>query len=400
MVRTVPTSPVPPGRSPAARSRGREANRTTLRTCSLIRLSRSTALGLALASIVAALSGCATGSAVRLEEQPLSKSRDWVSTLGRANPLVGGIWQVREHRFVDEATLVGALTQADFILLGETHDNPDHHLLQAKLVQAICSTGRQPALAFEMLQTNKQAAVNSALVGRTPTPETLAAAVDWKHSRWPDFAIYRPIFAAGIRAGLPLLAADLTQESVRLFSSEGLSAFSSAVRGLLDRAGPLPPKLEREMEDEMESVHCGQLPRSALAHLVVLQRARDASLANRLLTADAEFSSAGYEQGAILIAGSGHVRTDRGVPAYVSREAPERSVVSVAFLEVSASMSEPNDYAKELGVEALPFDYAVFTPATERRDPCLEFKRKPEVPDGRTVALGLSGNPFPHLRIE
>lgn len=397
MARTLSTSPAPTGGPLADRSRSRAATRTA---SSLARLARGAALSLAWASIWAASSGCATGPAVRLEEQPLSKSRDWVSTVGRKNPLVGQIWQVRENRFVEEATLVSALTQADFVLLGETHDNPDHHLLQAKLVEAICAAGRQPALAFEMLQTSKQAALNAALVGRAPSPEALAAAVDWKHSRWPDFAIYRPVFEAGIRGGLPLLAADLTQESVRLFSSEGLAAFSPAVRGLLDRAGPLPPKLEREMEEEMESVHCGQLPRSALAHLVVLQRARDASLANRLLTADAEFSPAGYEQGAILIAGSGHVRTDRGVPAYLSREAPGRSVVSVAFVEVSGSLSEPDDYAKEFAVGALPFDYVVFTPATERRDPCLEFKRKREPQDGRSVALHLSGSPFPQPGVE
>jgi uncharacterized iron-regulated protein len=245
-----------------------------------------------------------------------------------------------------------------------------------------------------MLQTNAQAAINGALVGRAPTPEALAAAVDWRHSRWPDFAIYRPVFAAGIGAGLPLLAADLTQESIRLFSSEGLLAFSPAVRGLLEHAGPLPPKLEREMEDEMEGVHCGQLPRSALAHLVMLQRARDASLAHRLLTADVEFSPAGYEQGAILIAGSGHVRTDRAVPAFVSREAPDRSVVAVAFVEVSPSLTEPEDYASEFGVGALPFDYVVFTPATERRDPCLEFKRKHErLPEGHIVATRAKPTP-------
>ena len=318
--------------------------------------------------------GCATpGSPVPKGE---AISVDWTSPLYRGHPLVGRIWQVRTGTFVPLSALESVLAQADFVLLGETHDNPDHHLLQARLVLAIGSTGRQPALAFEMLQTNQQALVNSALVGSPPTPDAVADAVDWRHSSWPDFSLYRPVFAAGIRDGLPVLAADLPRETVHRFFSEGSLALPEPVRRLLARQGPLTPAAEGALRAEMARVHCGQLPQSMLGKLVSLQEARDAALAQSLLAADEALAPKGYEQGAVLIAGSGHARNDRGVPSFLSREAPQRTAVAVAFVEVSPEATDPEAYASEFDAASLPFDYVVFTPAAERKDPCLELKKK------------------------
>jgi len=345
---------------------------------------RRSALHLATAWLLAGV-GCATADLPRGEGLAPGS---WESALYRGHPLVGRVWLVRDRRFVGAASLESALSQADFVLLGETHDNPDHHLLQAQIVAALGSNGRQPALAFEMLQTNQQALVKSALVGSPPQPDAIAAAVDWKHSSWPDFAMYRPVFAAGIEEGFPVLAADLPHESVRRFLAEGSLAFPIPVRRLLDHAGPLAPGFERTMRAEMARAHCGQLPASLLGTLVALQQAREASRAQTLLSADSVLAAKGYEQGAILIACSNPVRTDRAVPAFVSREAPGRTVLAVAFVEVSPRAVEPEDYAEAFDSASLPFDYVVFTPAAERQDPCLDLEKRPHPPPaGQPPAL-------------
>ncbi|HEY3190091.1 MAG TPA: ChaN family lipoprotein, partial [Solirubrobacteraceae bacterium] len=75
----------------------------------------------------------------------------WQSSIGREHPLVGRIWDVAARRFVDEPTVVAAITRARYVLLGEKHDNPDHHALQARLLRALTAAGRRPAVAFEML---------------------------------------------------------------------------------------------------------------------------------------------------------------------------------------------------------------------------------------------------------
>ena len=121
------------------------------------------------------------------------------------------------------------------------------------------------------------------------------------------------------------------------------------------------------MEAEMRDSHCGQLPETALAGMVTAQRARDAAMAERLLAATGD--------GAVLIAGAGHVRTDRGVPMYLTARAPGVAVASLAFVEVATGHTSPPEYAERFGVARLPFDYVWFTTRADDVDPCARFRR-------------------------
>jgi len=323
-------------------------------------------LAAALASLASL--ACAPRLDPRLVTQPIA-ARTWVSPLHRDHPLVGRIWDPRAAAFVDESALEALLAGADFVLLGETHDNADHHVLQARLVRAVIASGRRPALAFEMLATDQQGAVDSALSRPRPDPDALATAVAWKKSRWPDFALYRPIFAAGLEAGLPVVAANLPRSVVRAAVSKGAGALDEPLRARLSRDEPLPALLVEEMRREMRESHCDELPEAMLDPLVLAQRARDARMAERLL-------ATGEARGAILVAGNGHVRTDRGVPALLAADAPGKRTVAVAFVEVDPETTEPSGYREEWGAGPIPFDLVVFTPRAVREDPCEALRKR------------------------
>jgi hypothetical protein len=81
------------------------------------------------------------------------------------------------------------------------------------------------------------------------------------------------------------------------------------------------------------------------------------------------------KDGAVLIAGAGHVRRDIAVPIYLRARAPGASVVSIAFTEVQAGTEDAGAY--ETSAEAGPsdpvFDYLWFSPRAERKDPCAGF---------------------------
>jgi hypothetical protein len=140
------------------------------------------------------------------------------------------------------------------------------------------------------------------------------------------------------------------------------------VRAWLDREGPPREEVLAALREEMSESHCGELPASMIDPLLLAQRARDARMAERMVTA-------GEGRGAILVAGAGHVRRDRGVPTYLAREAGGKSVVSVAFQEVKADAQTPDEHAEWYGTEAQPFDYVVFTPAVDREDPCEKMRQ-------------------------
>jgi uncharacterized iron-regulated protein len=81
--------------------------------------------------------------------------------------------------------------------------------------------------------------------------------------------------------------------------------------------------------------------------------------------------SSGAADGAVLIAGAGHVRRDRGVPYYLAQEQPQASLVTVALQEVARDLSEPVAYGWHVGA----FDYVWFTPRASDEDPCAAFRQ-------------------------
>lgn len=322
-------------------------------------------MSLRAAVLCLAVAACGPRFDPRLVDAPVS-GRTWVSTEHRSHPLAGKILEPRTGRFVDEGALAEAVAAADFVLLGETHDNPDHHLLQARLVRHIISSGRRPAVAFEMLTADQQEAVDAAIARAPKDPDALAAAVRWKKSGWPDFEYYRPIFAAALEAGMPIVAANLPRETVKGLFANGAGVLDEGLRERLAREEPLPEAVLEELRAEMRDSHCGALPPAIVDSLVLAQRARDAKMAERML-------AAGETRGAVLITGTGHARLHRGVPTVLAKDAPARRTVSVAMVEVTADGAEPASYAARYGAGSdgsLPFDYVVFTPGAEREDPC------------------------------
>jgi uncharacterized iron-regulated protein len=312
--------------------------------------------------------GCVPRPLTPRATDPRPYGPEWASPLLRAHPLAGRILDVKGRRWVDQAALDAALARADVAVLGEVHDNPDHHRLQAREVKAMATAGRTPALAFEMLSTPVQEKLDAAQAAPGASADSVAEAVEWAKSGWPEFALYRPIFEAGLAARLPLVAANLSRTAARELMKKGAGALPEDAAAWLARA---PEPTARELEElkaEMAADHCGELPESMVKPLVLAQRARDATLAVRTATA------AGT-RGALLVAGDGHARDDQGVPAWLRRELPGKRVVAVGHLEVQAGLDHPDDYAAEYGT-ALPFDYVIFTPGAEREDPCLELKKQ------------------------
>lgn len=315
------------------------------------------------AAIAVLLAGCAGSSG------EASRAR-WHSPLNRDHVLAGKIWDVRSGAFVDAAALEQAATGADVLLLGEVHDNLDHHAMQARLVRAVTAAGRTPVLAFEMLDTSQQEAVDAALAKSPRDPDAVAKAVGWDRSGWGPFTRYRAIVAAGLEAGLPIVAANVPRRVVAGGFEGGMERLPEPVRARIERQGPLTDQVLRGLRHEMQESHCGALPDEALDPMILSQRVRDAAMAERL--------DAAGDRGAILITGTGHVRTDRGVPTYLDPR--PRRVLSVAMVEVRPGKNAPGDYAEDFNAQALPADVVVFTPGADREDPCKEFLKRHERP--------------------
>ena len=291
----------------------------------------------------------------------------WESPLGRNHPLIGRIWDVSAARFIDSQSLVRRLARADFVLLGERHDNPDHHRLQAEVLRSLIAIGRRPAVGFEMFGLDDASAIADYLATARRDAAGLGSAVNWNQRGWPDWAMYQPIAEAALAARLPIIPTNLPAVTVRKMRSAGLAALDPRLTRALGLDQPLPELLSVALAADIRAFHCGHASEQTVRAMVAVQRARDAQMAQSLIAA------AGAD-GAVLVAGSGHVRNDYGIPFYIIAKGAGKRVASVAFLEVDEHKTEPRDYALPYRSGRLPFDYVWFTPRIDDEDPCEKFK--------------------------
>lgn len=298
-------------------------------------------------------------------------SSEWISPLARDHPLVGRIWQPATRSFVTRQTVERAVAAADFVLLGEKHDNADHHLLQAALVRAMAEAGRRPAIVFEMIAEDRQPAIDRWRSVKPSDGAGLGAAVDWGKSGWPPWQTYRPIADAALWASLPLRGGNLSLRLVKEIHKNGLPGLEAKRRSRLGLDDPMPKKTVAAMLNTLFEAHCRLMPKSALSPLLDVQRARDAILADNMLRGAALEGT----DGAVLIAGGGHVRSDRGTPMHLVRLVPGRPIATVAFVEVEDGKTTPQVYGENSGEKA-PFDFVWFTPRIDDRDHCAELEER------------------------
>lgn len=256
------------------------------------------------------------------------------------HPLEGRVFDTRSGAIVERAALLDEAARMPYVLLGERHDNAEHHRLQLEVVEGMLARGARPALAFEQFDREHQAALARAQASPGRDAESVASAgkLDRDAWRWPD---YQPLVALALERNLPIVAANLSRDEARAIvrepSRSKLAAAPDAVRAALER-------------DIVEG-HCGERPRH-LAGMVEAQRARDAQLAKALAA----------HPSAVLITGAGHARRDRGVPLYLP---PGARVLSVAFVEVEGELRDAAGYR-----DARSYDYLWFTARPPRKDPC------------------------------
>jgi uncharacterized iron-regulated protein len=282
----------------------------------------------------------------------------WQSAHHRDHPLVGTIQETATGRTVSPDALIARLAARRYVLLGEKHDNPDHHRLQAWIVEALVAAGRRPALAFEMFRADQADAIARHLATAPADASGLGDAVEWKRSGWPPWTMYAPIADVAVRARLPIVAANLAERAVGSLRRGGVAALEPAMAAKLGLDQPIPDDVRQRLNADIRDGHCGKLPERSLEPFVLVQRARDEHMAAALRDAGAD--------GAVLIAGANHVRRDVGVP----RPLPAADTASVAFLEVAPGSSGPP--------EPRVFDYAWFTPRVDDRDPCDRFRESLE----------------------
>jgi len=253
-------------------------------------------------------------------------------------PLEGRIWDARAGAFVSSDEVFAHAAAATHVILGETHDNAEHHRLQRLALEALLGPR---ALAMEQFDSEHQPAIDAARAqGADAEAIAQAGRFDRKGWNWP---LYKPLVELALARGWPIVAANLSRADAR-----------AIVRDPALSRLPPDPGLARALEADIADSHCGERPEpKLLAGMVEAQRARDARMASLL------------KANTVLVTGNGHARRDRGVPLHL----PRANLLSIGYIEVEPGKRAPQDYLTGF-LSPASFDYVWFTPRAERADPC------------------------------
>ncbi|MGV8843272.1 MAG: ChaN family lipoprotein [Pseudomonas sp.] len=267
----------------------------------------------------------------------------WQSAEARALAEPGQIFELSSGQPLTAQQLIERLARAPRVLVGERHDNPDHHAVQLWLLQALATQRAQGSLLLEMLtpaQQNPLDALRVRLNSGQPVAD-LPAALAWDKG-W-DWALYGPIVRHALAQPYPLLAANLDRAQVLQIYRQ---------RPELSGSHSTVPAVRNALLEQIRLSHCGQLPESQLPAMLAVQQQRDRRMAEALLAAP---------QPSLLLAGAFHVRRDLGVPLHL-RDLGDKAASLVLIL---AEAGTP--------VSAAQADFVWYTKALPEQDYCANF---------------------------
>jgi uncharacterized iron-regulated protein len=285
---------------------------------------------------------------------------DWQSEHLRDHKLVGKIYAGPGRQQLTLQDVKQRAAKTRFVLLGEIHTNPDHHRLQAEILQHMVDQGRRPAVVIEMITRAQQPVLDYFVANPTDNADDIAARLEWGKSGWPDFAMYKPIFQIALKHHLALRAGNLEKSTIRRLGGRVGSKLSDDERTQLGLNTPLAAGPAKSLLKEIAESHCNMMPETVLPRMADIQRARDHVMASAL-------TDPANKDGAVLIAGAGHTRLDWGVGFLLGDDEPDR-VLSLAFREVFEGATE-TDFGKPT------HHVAIVTPRSEIKDHCAVFRK-------------------------
>ena len=206
------------------------------------------------------------------------------------------------------------------MLLGETHDNAEHHRWQLHTIAAIHARQPNLVLGFEMFPRRVQKILDQWSAGEL-TEEQFLARSEWAGVWGYDPQLYLPIFHFARMHRIPMLALNVDRSLVRRVGSAGWAAVPPSEReGVSEPAPPNPAVLPFLYDAYREHLPQDQRPKGEptaedlrnpeflrfVESMQLWDRAMAQAIAERLATQQAPL--------VIGILGSGHLRNGHGVP--------------------------------------------------------------------------------------
>lgn len=234
---------------------------------------------------------------------------------------VGQILDLKTGKALTFDQLIDEIASKDMIFVGEVHDNPEHHLIQVQILQALGNRSRTLTVAMEFFQKPQQPSIDRYLDGELSESEFLQE-VDWKTGWGLDYHFYRPLMLSAKQNGFRVLAINAPREIVRKVARRGLKSLEDGERNMLAKEIDLGDEAHREFVRRAYEQHS----HSGLKKFEFFYEAQcvwEDTMAHNL----AEYWSKTKNK-LIVFTGNGHIVNKFGVPNRIRKRFPV-SIVTI-----------------------------------------------------------------------
>jgi uncharacterized iron-regulated protein len=133
------------------------------------------------------------------------------------------VFDTRRQAFTDFESMLADLARADVLFVGEQHDDPNTHRLEAAILLGLHRRKVPVTLSLEMFERDTQASLDAFQAGTMGEPEFLKAS-----RPWPRYASdYRPLVEIARAQQWPLIAANVPRRIASAVAREGRAALDA-----------------------------------------------------------------------------------------------------------------------------------------------------------------------------
>lgn len=274
--------------------------------------------------------------------------------IGRPGVATVAVNEVRDMRTDAPSSAKGVAEAADgyrFVFVGESHDNPYHHQMQADIIRALAERGRDVIVGFEMFQRPIQKALNPWTLGLY-TKEEFITEADWKKQWGFPFELYEPIFNVTKEFRLPMVALNVPRDWVRTVGRGGYDGLTAEQKAQLPKDFFLGNKDHRTLITSMMGGH--PMTGDAGENMYKAQTLWDEGMADTAIKY-LDSRVVGPKTVFVVVAGSGHMMYGQGINYRIKRRTGLDSL-NVTCVE----NAEPIKVSKGLG------DFVYCSPEVKR----------------------------------
>ncbi len=230
-----------------------------------------------------------------------------------------GVWldPTSEQR-PSHAEILSRAASQQVVLLGEHHDNRDHHRWQLQVMAGLYARRPDMVLGFEMFPRDKQPVLDRWVAGEL-TEQAFLTATDWENTWHFDADLYLPLFHFARINRIPMLALNVNRSLLAQVRDEGWAGVPASRRdGITDPAPAQREYLEllaasfisHRTPDHSASRDMRPEEKRAFQRFVEGQQLWDRAMAHSIAAA------LSADQPPLLVAmiGTGHMLRGFGVP--------------------------------------------------------------------------------------